>query len=101
MSGRVACALERFLKTTDSLSIVSGTGGGSRSLSIAFPSSRSRTPPVRQWEAELMPEHTHLPTMVRFVRRHVAHFQANRPRLSPAVSAKLLDAGIAGMIRLV
>jgi hypothetical protein len=31
--------------------------------------------------------------MVRFVRKHVAqHFQANRPRPSPAVSAKLLDA---------
>jgi len=31
--------------------------------------------------------------MVSFVRKHVAqHFQANRPRPSPAVSAKLLDA---------
>jgi hypothetical protein len=42
-----------------------------------------------------MPEHTHLPAMVGFVRKHVArHFQANRPRRSPAVSAKLLHAAI-------
>jgi len=40
-----------------------------------------------------MCEHTDLPAMVGFVRKHVAqHFQANRPRLSPAVPAKLLDA---------
>ena len=40
-----------------------------------------------------MREHTHLPAMVGFVRKHVAqHFRANRPGLSPAVSAKLLDA---------
>src|SRR6266702_1332496 len=40
-----------------------------------------------------MREHTHLPAMVGFVRNHVAqHFQANRPRRSPAVAAKLLDA---------
>ena len=40
-----------------------------------------------------MREHTHLPAMVGFVRKHVAqHFRANRPRPSPAVSAKLLDA---------
>src|SRR5260221_4572918 len=39
-----------------------------------------------------MREHTHLPAIVGFVRKHVAqHFQANRPRRSPAVSAKLLD----------
>ena len=48
---------------------------------------------VRQPESELMREHAHLPAMVGFVRKHVAqHFQANRPRRSPAVSAKLLDA---------
>src|SRR5712664_1315936 len=46
----------------------------------------------RQRESELMREHTHLPAMVGFVRKHVAqHFHANRPRPSPAVSAKLLD----------
>jgi hypothetical protein len=40
-----------------------------------------------------MREHTHLAAMVGFVRKHVAqHFHANRPRLSPAVSKKLLDA---------
>src|SRR5581483_696708 len=40
-----------------------------------------------------MREHTHLPAMVCFVRKHVAqHFYANRPRTSPAVSTKLLDA---------
>ena len=38
-------------------------------------------------------EHTYLPAMVGFVRKHVAqHFHPNRPRPSPAVSAKLLDA---------
>jgi len=37
--------------------------------------------------------HTHLPAMVGFVRKHVAqHFHANRPRPSPAVSEKFLDA---------
>src|SRR5712664_2179712 len=47
----------------------------------------------RQRESELMREHTHLPAMVGFVRKHVAqHFHANRPRPSPAVSKKLLDA---------
>src|ERR1700733_12102345 len=40
-----------------------------------------------------MREHTHLPAMVGFVRKHVAeHLHANRPRRGPAVSAKLLDA---------
>jgi hypothetical protein len=38
-----------------------------------------------------MREHTHLPAMVGFVSKHVAqHFQAYRPGLSPAVSAKRL-----------
>ena len=40
-----------------------------------------------------MREHTHLPAMVGFVRKHVAqHFRANRPRPGPAVPEKLLDA---------
>ena len=40
-----------------------------------------------------MREDTHLPAMVGFVTKHVAeHFRANRPRPSPAVSAKRLDA---------
>jgi len=37
-------------------------------------------------------EHTNLPTMVSFVRKHVAqHFRTDRPRPSPTVSEKLLD----------
>jgi len=40
-----------------------------------------------------MREHTHLPAMVGFMRKHVAqHFRPNRPRPTPAVPAKLLDA---------
>jgi hypothetical protein len=40
-----------------------------------------------------MREHTHLPAMVGLVSKHVAqHFRANGPRLTPAVSAKHLDA---------
>ena len=43
-----------------------------------------------------MREHTHLPAMVSFVRKHVAqHFHASRPGPSPAVSEKLLDAAFA------
>jgi hypothetical protein len=39
-----------------------------------------------------MREHRHLPAMVGFMRWHVTqHFHANRPRPSPAVSAKLLN----------
>jgi hypothetical protein len=46
----------------------------------------------RQRESELMREHAHLPAMMGFMRKHVAqHLRANRPRFSPAVSAKLLD----------
>ena len=47
----------------------------------------------RQAEPELMRKHTHLSTMVGLVRNHVAkHFDSNRPRRTPAVSAKLRDA---------
>ena len=43
-----------------------------------------------------MREHTHLSAMVGLVREHVAqHFRANRPRLSPAVPEKLVDAATA------
>ena len=56
---------------------------------------------VRQRDSELMRQHTHLPAVVGFVRKHVAqHFQANRPRPSPAVSAKLLDAAFTTAQRL-
>jgi len=42
-----------------------------------------------------MGKHTHLPAMMGFVRDHVAqHFRANRPRLGPGVSQKLLDAAV-------
>jgi hypothetical protein len=55
---------------------------------------------VRQPEAELMRQHTHLAAVVGFVGKHVAqHFQADRPRLSPAVSKKLLDAAAAAAER--
>ncbi len=43
-----------------------------------------------------MREHANLPTMMGFVRKHVAqHLDANRPWPRPAVSAKVLDATIA------
>ena len=42
-----------------------------------------------------MREHTYLAAMVGFVSKHVTeHFRANRPRLRPSVSEKLLDAVI-------
>ncbi len=42
-----------------------------------------------------MRKHAHLPAMVGFVGKHVAqHFDANRPRTGPAISAKLLDANV-------
>ena len=48
-----------------------------------------------------MREHTHLAAMVGFVRKHVAkHFQACRPRPSPAVSEKIFDAAPATAKRL-
>jgi hypothetical protein len=58
-----------------------------------FPIPESGRDVDRQRESELMREHTHLAAMMSFVRKHVAeHFHADRPRLSPAVSVKLLDA---------
>jgi len=40
-----------------------------------------------------MREHTHLPAMMGFVRKHVTqHLRAGGPSPSPAVSAELLDA---------
>jgi hypothetical protein len=50
---------------------------------------------IRQRESHLMRKHTNLPAMVCFMSKHVAqHLHANRPRRSPAVSAKLLDAAL-------
>ena len=83
----------RFLKRTDSLRIVAGAATRPALFPQLFPILDPLRHLVRQRESELMREHAHLPAMVGFVRKHVAqHFQANRPRPSPAVSAKLLDA---------
>src|SRR6059058_902616 len=81
----------RFLNTTDSLRIVAGAAKRPALFPQLFPIPDPVR--VRQRESELMREHTHLPAMMGFVRKHVAqHFQANRPRPSPAISTKLLDA---------
>ena len=78
---------------SDTLRIVAGAARRPALFPQLFPIPDPVRHLVRQWESELMREHTHLPAMVGFVRKHVAqHFQANRPRRSPAVSAKLLDA---------
>jgi hypothetical protein len=78
---------------SDSLRSVAGAAGRPALFPELFPIPDPVRHLVRQRESELMREHTHLPAMVGFVRKHVAqHFQANRPRRSPAVSAKLLDA---------
>src|SRR3989442_10147410 len=83
----------RFLETTDSLRIVAGAARRPALFPQLFPIPDAGRHLGRQRESELMREHTHRPAMVGFVRKHVAqHFDANRPRPSPAVSAKLLDA---------
>src|SRR5438034_2837753 len=83
----------RFLETTDSLRIVAGAARRPALFPQLFPIPDPGRHLVRQRESELMREHTHLPAMVGFVQKLVAqHFRANRPRPSPAVSAKLLDA---------
>src|SRR2546429_7788381 len=83
----------RFLETTDSLRIVAGAARRPALFPQLFPIPDPGRHLGRQRESELMREHTHLPAMVGFVRKHVAqHFDANRPRPSPAVSQKLLDA---------
>src|SRR6266851_4930416 len=83
----------RPVPLSDSLRIVAGAARPPAFFPQLFPIPDPIRHFVRQWESELMREHAHLPAMVRFVSKHVAqHFQANRPRPSPAVSAKLLDA---------
>src|SRR5213593_5046709 len=78
---------------SDSLRIVARATGEPALFPQLFPIPDPGRNLGRQRESELMREHTHLPAMVGFVGKHVAqHFQANRPRPSPAVSAKLLDA---------
>jgi hypothetical protein len=76
----------------DLLGIGAGAAGPPALFPQLFPIPHSGRHPDRQWESELMREHTHLPAMVGLVSKHVAqHFQANRPGPSPAVSAKRLD----------
>src|SRR5712691_1769609 len=83
----------RPVPLSDSLRIVAGAARITALFPQLFPIPDPVRDLVRQRESELMREHTHLPAMVGFVRKHVAqHFQANRPRPSPAVSANLLDA---------
>src|SRR6266436_892006 len=78
---------------TDSLRIVSRAARPAALFPQFFPIPDPVRHLIRQRESELMRQHTHLPAMVGFVRKHVAqHFQANRPRPSPAVSAKRLNA---------
>ena len=78
---------------SESLRIVAGAARRPALFPQLFPIPDPVRHLVRQRESELMREHTHLAAMVGFVRKHVAqHFQANRPRPSPAVSAKLLNA---------
>ena len=79
--------------STDSLRIVAGAARRPALFPQLFPIPDPVRHLFRQRESELTREQTHLPAMVGFVRKHVAqHFQASRPRPSPAVSAKLLDA---------
>src|SRR3984893_18118894 len=82
----------RPVPLNDALRIVAGAPRRPALFPQLFPIPDPVRHLVRQRESELMGEHTHLPAMVGFVRKHVAqHFQANRPGPSPAVSAKLLD----------
>src|SRR5208337_4727231 len=90
----------RPVPLSDSLRIVAGAARRPALFPQLFPIPDPARHLCRQRESELMREHTYLPAMVGFVREHVAqHFHANRPRLSPAVSAKLLDAAPAAAER--
>jgi len=72
---------------------IAGAGRRPALFPQLFPIPKAARHLVRQRESDLVREHTHLPAMVGFVRKHVAqHFRADRPRPSPAVSVKLLDA---------
>src|SRR5713101_6656623 len=83
----------RPVPLSDSLRIVAGGARRPALFPQLFPIPDAVCHLIRQRESELMREHTHLPAMVGFVSKHVAqHFQTNRPRPSPGVSAKLLDA---------
>src|SRR5229473_1705558 len=77
----------------DSLRIVAGAARRPALFPQLFPIPDPIRHLFRQRESKLIRKHTHLPAMVGFVRKHVAqHFQANRPRPSPAISQELLDA---------
>ena len=83
----------RPVPLNDSLRIVAGAARRPALFPQLFPIPDPARHFVRQRESELMREHAHLPAMVGFVRNHVTqHFRANRPRPTPTVSAKLLDA---------
>src|SRR5713101_10124809 len=83
----------RPVPLSDSLRIVAGAARRPALFPQLFPIPDPIRHLVRQRESELMREHTNLPTMVGFVRKHVAqHIHANRPRPGPAVAEKLLDA---------
>src|SRR6266700_528059 len=83
----------RPVPLSDSLRIVVGAARRPALFPQLFPIPDPVHHLSRQRESELTREHKHLPAMVGFVRKQVAqHFQPNRPRPSPAVSAKLLDA---------
>src|SRR6266849_5329838 len=85
--------LGRPVPLSESLSIVTGAARRPALFPQLFPIPDPGRHLDRQRASELMREHTHLPAMMGFVRKHVAqHFHANRPRPSPAVSEKLLDA---------
>ena len=85
---------------TDSLEISAGAAGPAAFFPQSFPIPEAGRYLNRQLEPELMREHTDLPAMVSFVSEHVTeHFRANRPRLSPAVPAKLFDAAPIGAER--
>src|SRR6266567_6122384 len=75
--------------------IVAGAAGRPALFPKLFPIPDPGHHLVRQWKSKLMREHTHLTAVVGFVREHVAqHLRTNRPRLSPAVSQKLVDAAL-------
>jgi len=67
-----------------SLRIVAGSARRPALFPQLFPIPNPVRHLFRQRESELVREHTYLPAMVGFVRKHVAqHFQASRPAMRP------------------
>ena len=66
----------RFLKTTASLRIVAGAARRPALFPQLFPIPDPGRHLDRQRESQLMREHTHLPAMVGFVRKHVAQHKS-------------------------